>query len=100
MASSACDKHETIVCTYTDTQQGSIFVLMIRRPPRSTLFPYTTLFRSTPATFSLDDDANATLSNTQVLSGLVDGQTYVVTETSANAGGFSLMGLAIGRAHV
>src|ERR1041384_5551100 len=24
-------------------------VLMIRRPPRSTLFPYTTLFRSTPA---------------------------------------------------
>src|SRR3712207_9144261 len=24
----------------------SIFFLMIRRPPRSTLFPYTTLFRS------------------------------------------------------
>src|SRR3712207_8156435 len=28
------------------------FFLMIRRPPRSTLFPYTTLFRSAP-------DANA-----------------------------------------
>src|SRR6266478_8366826 len=27
-----------------------IFFLMIRRPPRSTLFPYTTLFRSPPAT--------------------------------------------------
>src|SRR5574340_285524 len=27
----------------------SFFFLMIRRPPRSTLFPYTTLFRSTPA---------------------------------------------------
>src|SRR5690606_40906265 len=26
-----------------------IFFLMIRRPPRSTLFPYTTLFRSRPA---------------------------------------------------
>src|SRR5215813_14479410 len=26
----------------------SIFFLMIRRPPRSTLFPYTTLFRSHP----------------------------------------------------
>src|SRR5437762_10470943 len=26
----------------------SIFFLMIRRPPRSTLFPYTTLFRSLP----------------------------------------------------
>src|SRR5438876_6890924 len=25
-----------------------IFFLMIRRPPRSTLFPYTTLFRSQP----------------------------------------------------
>src|SRR3712207_8141069 len=27
----------------------SFFFLMIRRPPRSTLFPYTTLFRSEPA---------------------------------------------------
>src|ERR1044071_10204747 len=26
-----------------------LFFLMIRRPPRSTLFPYTTLFRSDPA---------------------------------------------------
>src|SRR2546422_11513128 len=25
---------------------SSVFFLMIRRPPRSTLFPYTTLFRS------------------------------------------------------
>src|SRR2546430_5362789 len=29
------------------------FFLMIRRPPRSTLFPYTTLFRS----FGLDEEA-------------------------------------------
>ena len=28
-------------------KQWTIFFLMIRRPPRSTLFPYTTLFRST-----------------------------------------------------
>src|SRR4051794_41404499 len=28
------------------------FFLMIRRPPRSTLFPYTTLFRSTPRRIS------------------------------------------------
>src|SRR5258708_28841449 len=27
----------------------SFFFLMIRRPPRSTLFPYTTLFRSGPS---------------------------------------------------
>src|SRR3712207_7367057 len=29
---------------------------MIRRPPRSTLFPYTTLFRSAPDAASGDDD--------------------------------------------
>src|SRR2546430_15537613 len=28
------------------TSYGVFFFLMIRRPPRSTLFPYTTLFRS------------------------------------------------------
>src|SRR3712207_7584781 len=27
---------------------SEVFFLMIRRPPRSTLFPYTTLFRSRP----------------------------------------------------
>src|SRR3712207_7834764 len=30
---------------------------MIRRPPRSTLFPYTTLFRSTTVLFRTADDA-------------------------------------------
>src|SRR2546430_3461045 len=29
-------------------QYSNFFFLMIRRPPRSTLFPYTTLFRSLP----------------------------------------------------
>src|SRR6476660_10332742 len=29
------------------------FFLMIRRPPRSTLFPYTTLFRSGPGQFDM-----------------------------------------------
>src|SRR2546423_6975355 len=32
--------------TTSVTINGSFFFLMIRRPPRSTLFPYTTLFRS------------------------------------------------------
>src|SRR5687768_18002494 len=39
------------ICSYTTTfilvlMLFFIFFLMIRRPPRSTLFPYTTLFRS------------------------------------------------------
>src|SRR2546430_15927163 len=37
-----------------NTQQNVYFFLMIRRPPRSTLFPYTTLFRSRTR-----DDADA-----------------------------------------
>src|SRR3712207_8020291 len=32
----------------------SFFFLMIRRPPRSTLFPYTTLFRSEPGSYYSD----------------------------------------------
>src|SRR5687768_17803259 len=32
---------------------------MIRRPPRSTLFPYTTLFRSDSWSDILDDNANS-----------------------------------------
>src|SRR5436853_4695080 len=38
-----------------------IFFLMIRRPPRSTLFPYTTLFRSDVATGAAADAAAGVL---------------------------------------
>src|SRR2546426_9330941 len=34
------------------------FFLMIRRPPRSTLFPYTTLFRSRPRPHGLSREAD------------------------------------------
>src|SRR3989454_9755484 len=34
--------------SFTSPLAFFFFFLMIRRPPRSTLFPYTTLFRSTP----------------------------------------------------
>src|SRR2546430_11118268 len=37
MVSAACPSAPLVIC---------FFFLMIRRPPRSTLFPYTTLFRS------------------------------------------------------
>src|SRR2546430_12685470 len=33
---------------------------MIRRPPRSTLFPYTTLFRSLPAASAYEKDGTVT----------------------------------------
>src|SRR5260370_25016726 len=34
------------LCSYVSNSVLFFFFLMIRRPPRSTLFPYTTLFRS------------------------------------------------------
>src|SRR5438034_10730860 len=39
-------------CFFSPLFPSSVFFfLMIRRPPRSTLFPYTTLFRSLPAQY-------------------------------------------------
>src|SRR5256885_13062807 len=37
------------------------FFLMIRRPPRSTLFPYTTLFRSVPLLQQMIENVNGKL---------------------------------------
>src|SRR6266478_3826470 len=49
-------------------QLGFIFFFMKRRPPRSTLFPYTTLFRSgsTPRSSSATVTSNARASLTRV----------------------------------
>src|SRR2546422_10383893 len=38
----------SVFCPSSWTSVFFFFFLMIRRPPRSTLFPYTTLFRSVP----------------------------------------------------
>src|SRR3712207_7271900 len=40
--------------------QRKLFFLMIRRPPRSTLFPYTTLFRSVTLYYAAADYAPGT----------------------------------------
>src|SRR2546425_10355620 len=38
--------NRTCITSYSSHCNSLFFFLMIRRPPRSTLFPYTTLFRS------------------------------------------------------
>src|SRR5258708_34624745 len=43
---------------HTLSQLFCFFFLMIRRPPRSTLFPYTTLFRSPDARTALSKTAD------------------------------------------
>src|ERR1043166_9950406 len=40
------DRHERLPACFVLSSFVLFFFLMIRRPPRSTLFPYTTLFRS------------------------------------------------------
>src|SRR5260221_12939068 len=43
---SLSDYPSSTMCVYCAGNLVFFFFLMIRRPPRSTLFPYTTLFRS------------------------------------------------------
>src|SRR5256885_17151372 len=62
-----CTPGGALSCT---TRVALFFFLMIRRPPRSTLFPYTTLFRSrlTAALIGNPNTGKTTLFN--ALSGL------------------------------
>src|ERR1035441_10760392 len=47
MLATLADPGGRVRCTHSGSYRvGFFFFLMIRRPPRSTLFPYTTLFRS------------------------------------------------------
>src|SRR5438034_6818838 len=41
-----CNSACTTIVLSSSPHLSSLFFLMLRRPPRSTLFPYTTLFRS------------------------------------------------------
>src|SRR5476649_981973 len=50
VTTAGCDSFFSVVKLMNPPMADSpfVFFLMIRRPPRSTLFPYTTLFRSRP----------------------------------------------------
>src|SRR5437016_9031179 len=47
----------------------TFFFLLIRRPPRSTLFPYTTLFRSPVAGWTGNPSSRASVSSCRVAAG-------------------------------
>src|SRR2546425_8334322 len=59
---------------------------MIRRPPRSTLFPYTTLFRSLPAILLLDRPKQpARLVEADVVGPAVEGRKALLAGSGAAA---------------
>ncbi|MBI5405347.1 MAG: DUF11 domain-containing protein [Candidatus Kerfeldbacteria bacterium] len=64
---------------------GSITVIKDAVPNSTQDFNFTTTGGLSPVSFSLDDDADGTLSNTKLYSGVIDFKTYTVTE-SAQAG--------------
>src|SRR2546426_7903249 len=66
---------------------------MIRRPPRSTLFPYTTLFRSTTIAYRIDGNAWVTYSQPFMLP---DGR-HVLVYQATDADGYSEVSKSIDR---
>src|SRR5205823_12625860 len=58
------------------------FFLMIRRPPRSTLFPYTTLFRSIRAGKLIDGKSDRPVDNALIL---IEGDKIVSVTAGGNA---------------
>src|SRR3712207_8432311 len=54
-----------------------MFFLMIRRPPRSTLFPYTTLFRSHFREMGLDVEFVSSSNVNEQLPAITQGQIHV-----------------------
>src|SRR2546422_2835246 len=60
---------------------------MIRRPPRSTLFPYTTLFRSPVMPWSIAGWPMNPAGGAEVASHLTNGPTFVLVRTAAKLQG-------------
>ncbi len=72
---------ETVTCTFANAKRGQIVVVKDATPDDAQDFSFTAGGGLSPASFSLDDDANPTLSNTQTFSSVVPGAGYSITET-------------------
>src|SRR2546426_2147410 len=68
--------HYHVVLCFVPVVPHFFFFLMIRRPPRSTLFPYTTLFRSSRKKFfstassAIRSWASSTIAPAAIISGI------------------------------
>jgi hypothetical protein len=74
---------DNVVCTFVNTQDGSITIVKDAVPNGPTTFDFTASAPLTPASFTLDDDGdNANeFSNTQVFADVAPGASYTFTES-------------------
>jgi hypothetical protein len=72
---------EAVTCTFTNRKRGKIVVVKNAIPDDPQDFSFTAGGGLSPSSFSLDDDSDATLSNTQTLNNVVPGSGYSVSES-------------------
>ena len=72
---------QTVTCNFTNRKRGKIVIVESSQPSDPQDFSFTTGGALIPSSFSLDDDSDPTLSNTQTYNNLVPGSGYSVTET-------------------
>ncbi|MEE2524471.1 DUF11 domain-containing protein [Pseudarthrobacter sp. J47] len=76
------DAGETVTCTYTNTQRSSIVIIKDADPNDDQDFLFSTTGTGLPPSFTLDDDGDATLSNTFTSGLLPANATYTVSESA------------------
>jgi sugar lactone lactonase YvrE len=73
---------EIVTCTFTNRKRGRIIVVQDSTPNDAQDFSFTVGGGSSPSSFSLDDDGDATLSNTQVIDNVVPGSGHSVSQAT------------------
>ena len=72
---------EIVTCTFTNRKRGRIVAVKDATPNDAQDFSFTAGGGLSPAGFSLDDDADGTLSNTRTFADLAPGTGYSLSET-------------------
>ncbi len=72
---------EVVTCTFNDRKRGQIIAVKDAVPDDPQDFSFAAGGGLSPGSFSLDDDTNGTLSNTQTFANVVPGSGYTLAET-------------------
>ena len=83
---------DAIVCTFTNVRKGGITIIKDAVPNAAQDFGFTGTGTGITASFSLDDDADGTLSNSQAFTSLTPGGTRTITESAV--AGYTLTDIA------